>query len=336
MEESLFPHHAYPIHPLPLNQIPSPLPASQHPTLSADQAIQVWFDGSCPLCRTEIAVYRGLPSTTPVQWLDISNQDTRLPEGLSRSSLMARFHVLQADGRVLSGARAFVALWQRLPGWKWLAAIARFPGALAAMEAAYRGFLMVRPLIQRIFRGFDLSHLPATMVGDIRSDQAGETGAVWIYLGILAVTRDAQVRVFAREHLRTERQHLVAMNALLPIFRRSKLLIFWRIAGFLTGAIPSVFGPRAVFATIEAVERFVESHYQGQITQLSGLLGHDALRSLLIDCQTDEREHRLDAMKRGAQGTDLPRSLPMPMPIRMWCRLVGSGSEFAVKLARVL
>ena len=249
---------------------------------------------------------------------------------------MARFHVLQADGRVLSGARAFVALWQRLPGWKWLAAIARFPGALAAMEAAYRGFLMVRPLIQRIFRGFDLSHLPATMVGDIRSDQAGETGAVWIYLGILAVTRDAQVRVFAREHLRTERQHLVAMNALLPIFRRSKLLIFWRIAGFLTGAIPSVFGPRAVFATIEAVERFVESHYQGQITQLSGLLGHDALRSLLIDCQTDEREHRLDAMKRGAQGMDLPRSLPMPMPIRMWCRLVGSGSEFAVKLARVL
>jgi len=247
---------------------------------------------------------------------------------------MARFHVLQADGRVLNGARAFVALWQRLPGWKWLAAIARIPGALATMEAAYRVFLMVRPAIQRIFRGFDLSHLPPSMVGEIRSDQAGETGAVWIYLGILAVTRDAQVRAFAQQHLQTERKHLVAMNALLPIFRRSKLLVFWRIAGFMTGAIPSLFGTRAVFATIEAVERFVEQHYQSQILQLRAMPDQAALHALLIDCQTDEREHRLDAMARGAQGTNLPVGLPPP--IQMWCRLVGSGSAFAVRLARVI
>ena len=35
------------------------------------------------------------------------------------------------------------------------------------------------------------------LIGDLRSDHAGETGAVAIYLGILAVSRDPAVRQFA-------------------------------------------------------------------------------------------------------------------------------------------
>jgi len=247
---------------------------------------------------------------------------------------MARFHVLETDGKVFSGARAFVMLWRRLPGWRWLAVFARIPGALLAMEASYRGFLLVRPTIQRIFRGFDLSHLPPSMVGELRSDQAGETGAVWIYLGILAVSRDVEVRTFAREHLQTERKHLFAMNDLLPKFRRSKLLPLWRIAGFLTGAIPSLLGRRAVFATIESVERFVEQHYQAQIIHLAELGGHEALRTLLLDCQSDEREHRLDAIQRNAQAPHLPPA--QPKWLQRWCGLVGFGSQVAVKFARVI
>jgi hypothetical protein len=247
---------------------------------------------------------------------------------------MARFHVIQADGRALSGARAFVALWQRLPGWKMLAAVAKVPGALVAMEGAYRGFLVVRPAVQWVFRGFDVSHLPSSLLGDIRSDQAGETGAVWIYRGILAITRDAEVRAFALDHLSTERQHLLAMNALLPIFRRSKLLLLWRVAGFLTGAIPALFGRRAVFATIQTVETFVELHYQPQIIQLEALPGYDQLRSLLVDCQADEREHRLDAMERGARET--ASSVRPPLLLRQWCSLVSIGSALAVRVARVI
>ncbi len=36
------------------------------------------------------------------------------------------------------------------------------------------------------------------LIGDIRSDHAGETGAVAIYLGILSVSRDPHLRHFAR------------------------------------------------------------------------------------------------------------------------------------------
>ena len=95
---------------------------------------------------------------------------------------------------------------------------------------------------------------------DLRTDHAGEVGAVMIYRGILAVTRDAGVRHFAQEHLATEAGHLAQIEPLLAPHQRSRLLPLWRIAGWLTGALPALVGPRAVYATIEAVETFVDQH----------------------------------------------------------------------------
>jgi demethoxyubiquinone hydroxylase (CLK1/Coq7/Cat5 family)/predicted DCC family thiol-disulfide oxidoreductase YuxK len=324
----------------PARLVPQVHPPPDH------QAIRVCFDGSCPLCRAEISIYQDLNSSTPIEWIDVSTKDASLPEGLSKSTLMSRFHVTRADGQVLSGARAFVALWSRLPGGRWLSAFARVPGALSLMETAYRGFLIVRPRIQWAFRGFDVSHLPPTMVGDMRSNQAGETGAVWIYRGILAVTRDASVRKFARAHLDTERKHLLAINALLPVLRRSKILIAWRIAGFLTGLIPAMFGRKTVFATIAAVETFVEHHYQIQIDQLAHRGGHAELLRLLVEFQKDEQSHRLEAtenlsalkhdglLDRQSDHTSQPAQVPLLT--RSWCQLVSVGSELAVKIARVI
>jgi len=329
-----------------MNQTPVSMPVSHEQTPANHQAIQVCFDGACPLCRTEISIYRGLDSSTPIQWLDVSIEGAPLPGGMAKDTLMSRFHVAQADGKILSGARAFVTLWSRLPGWRWLSAIARIPGALALMEAAYRGFLIIRPSIQGVFRNLDVSHLPPNLVGDMRSNQAGETGAVWIYRGILAVTRDASVREFALAHLDTERKHLLAINALLPVLRRSKFLIAWRIAGFLTGLIPAMFGRKSVFATIAAVETFVEHHYQLQIDQIAHRGGHAELRRLLIEFQKDEQSHRLEAIENlsalnpdgllDRQYDHMSPPVQVPLLIRRWCELVSVGSELAVKIARVI
>jgi len=329
-----------------MNQAPVATQVSHEQTPANDQAIQVCFDGACPLCRTEISIYRGLYSSTPIQWLDVSIEGAPLPGGMSKDTLMSRFHVAQADGKILSGARAFVTLWSRLPGWRWLSEIARIPGLIAVMEVAYRGFLIIRPSIQGVFRSLDVSHLPPNLVSDMRSNQAGETGAVWIYRGILAVTRDASVRKFARAHLDTERKHLLAINALLPVLRRSKILIAWRIAGFLTGLIPAMFGRKTVFATIAAVETFVEHHYQIQIDQLAHRGGHAELLRLLVEFQKDEQSHRLEAtenlsalkhdglLDRQSDHTSQPAQVPLLT--RSWCQLVSVGSELAVKIARVI
>jgi ubiquinone biosynthesis monooxygenase Coq7 len=301
-----------------------PLPAATPD--AGTTGLAVLYDGACPLCRREIGVYQGLASSCPIAWTDVSRPDAALPAGHTQGELMARFHVRQADGQVLSGAAAFVALWAALPGWRWLARLARLPGITPLMELGYRGFLRLRPRMQRFAAAFETPGIPADLVGELRSDHAGETGAVWIYHGVLAVSRDAAVRDFASRHRATEQQHLEAISALLPPARRSWLLGPWRVAGFLTGALPALFGPRAVFGTIEAVERFVDRHYQQQIDRLDGRPEHTALRALLQSCQAEEVAHRDEAAALQAR--------PAGPLLRAWCALVGSGSAVAVTIAR--
>ena len=67
--------------------------------------------------------------------------------------------------------------------------------------------------------------LPAWLVADLRSDHAGEVGAVMIYRGILAVSRDAKVRAFAQHHLATEETHLQRITALLAKEQYTRLLL---------------------------------------------------------------------------------------------------------------
>ena len=104
--------------------------------------------------------------------------------------------------------------------------------------------------------------LPATLLSDLRTDHAGETGAVMIYRGILAITRDAAVRRFAQGHLATEAGHLAAIEPLLAPQYRSRLLTLWRCAGWLTGALPALEGERGkvtrLYARIAADPRHTD------------------------------------------------------------------------------
>lgn len=117
--------------------------------------LEVYYDGSCPLCRREIALYSGLRASCPVRWTDVSGAEATLPAGCSREAMLARFHVTGADGRLVSGASAFLALWERLPGWRWLARLGRLPGMPWLLERIYLVFLRVRPAMQRVAARFE-------------------------------------------------------------------------------------------------------------------------------------------------------------------------------------
>lgn len=290
--------------------------------------LTVLYDGACPLCRREIAVYQGLQADAPVCFADVSDPATELPAMTPRDQLLARFHVRHADGRLDSGAAAFVALWARLPGWRVLAWLARLPGVLWVMERVYRGFLRVRPVLQRRVVAWEAARQARRIERDLRSDHAGETGAVAIYAGILAVARDPALRDLAERHQATEAEHLRLIEAWLPADRRSRLLPAWRLAGWLTGALPALMGPRTVYATIAAVETFVDHHYQHQIDHLQAHPGPDGLLPLLLACQADECAHRDEAMASAG--------VPAGWLLRLWCAVVGAGSAGAVVLARRL
>jgi len=177
--------------------------------------------------------------------------------------------------------------------------------------------------------------LPYGLVSDLRTDHAGETGAVMIYRGILAITRDAAVGRFAQEHLATESEHLATIEQLLAPRLRSRLLPLWRSAGWLTGALPALVGPRAVYATIEAVETFVDHHYTEQLELINRLdpdrtqASLQELRAHLHSFRADEIDHREDAAER----FDRHARPPSPM-LRLWIWVVGAGSRAAVNISR--
>ena len=177
--------------------------------------------------------------------------------------------------------------------------------------------------------------LPAALIADLRTDHAGESGAVMIYRGVLAITRDAGVRAFAGRHLAAEASHLARIEPLLAPQQRSRLLPLWRIAGWLTGALPACIGPRAVYATVEAVETFVDQHYAEQIHWIDL---HDpgrkqpplqVLRALLQDCRDDEIAHRDEAAALFTLSAK-----PPSLALRLWVWSVGAGSRVAVTICR--
>jgi 3-demethoxyubiquinol 3-hydroxylase len=293
--------------------------------------LTVFFDGGCPLCKREISVYQKASTGQPVEWLDV-NQEANLPLGLTHERALAELHVLRrsADGTetLEKGAKAFTTLWRHVPGWRWLGYLGSFPIVLSLLEYSYQGFLKIRPQLQKLVRALEpaVSQSPPFMVADLRSDHAGETGAVWIYRGILLIARDARLVAFAQHHLDTEKKHLLLMESILPWRQRSRLLIFWRLAGFLTGFLPTIFGSRTVYLTIGAVETFVDKHYQEQIEKLE-CLDYPGLLLSLKSCQFEEQNHRDEAfLLCGVQTINSWQ--------RLWLKLVSQGSALAVKLAK--
>ncbi|WP_420381001.1 thiol-disulfide oxidoreductase DCC family protein [Novosphingobium sp.] len=107
--------------------------------------ITVWHDGACPLCAREIALMRRLDRRGAIQFVDAADQATACP--IDRSALLARFHAME-DGRLLSGAAAFAAMWRAIPLLRPLGLLARHPFALRVLEWTYRRFLKVRPRLQ--------------------------------------------------------------------------------------------------------------------------------------------------------------------------------------------
>lgn len=158
----LSPDRESPVMPLPTQHAESAVPpvmssgaANADAQEAAPACSTVFFDNSCPLCRREIALYRGLPADKPLDWQDVSSVAPEGLHGIPQAQLMRRFHVRTASGEMLSGARAFAHVWAQLPGWRYLALLFRIPGVPLLMEGLYRLFLLVRPAVQAVVRRID-------------------------------------------------------------------------------------------------------------------------------------------------------------------------------------
>jgi predicted DCC family thiol-disulfide oxidoreductase YuxK len=103
--------------------------------------VVMFYDGGCPLCSREVAHYKRLDRSGRVQWSDITRDFSLLEAfGVPYPKAMERLHVLSGDGRLLTGAYGFAAIWSELPYYAYLAKLLRFPGALPLLDKIYEAF----------------------------------------------------------------------------------------------------------------------------------------------------------------------------------------------------
>ena len=115
--------------------------------------LTVFYDGACPLCNAEIGLYRACAGAERIDFVDVSVAEAgAVAPGLDKAAALKRFHVRNADGTLVSGAAGFGHLWLALPGWRWIGRIVLLPGILQLTEVIYRGFLILRPALQWIWR----------------------------------------------------------------------------------------------------------------------------------------------------------------------------------------
>ncbi len=103
----------------------------------------VYYNGGCPVCRTEIEHYKALArrSNAPLVWIDIKAHPTALEAWrIDADAATRRLHVAEEGGRrLLAGVDAFIAVWQRLPRYRRLASLAERRWAKPLAEALYEG-----------------------------------------------------------------------------------------------------------------------------------------------------------------------------------------------------
>ena len=169
--------------------------------------------------------------------------------------------------------------------------------------------------------------VPKPFMSWMRSNHAGETGAVWIYKAASLAFWSSPIKQMAIEHLETEQHHLLVMTHLVPADEQSKLILIWQIMGFSLGLFAALFGYTFFCLTISAVENFVEDHYNEQIDHLIKTNQSPSLLALIQRCCAEESQHKFDA------DSNL-RSLSDNVCIRTWLKVVKSGSSIAVQMAK--
>ncbi len=84
-----------------------------------------------------------------ILFVDAANPETTCP--LDRVEMLARFHAME-NGKMLSGAAAFAAMWRAIPLLWPLGMAARVPGAERLLNWAYGYFLKIRPRLQKVLK----------------------------------------------------------------------------------------------------------------------------------------------------------------------------------------
>jgi predicted DCC family thiol-disulfide oxidoreductase YuxK len=113
------------------------------PTL-AQSAVEVFYDGDCPLCRREIDMLKRWDKNQRILFTDIAAPgfDPALL-GKSHEELMAQIHGRLPTGEWIIGVEVFRQLYSAV-GWNWIVRWTRLPVVRQILDWAYQFFARYR------------------------------------------------------------------------------------------------------------------------------------------------------------------------------------------------
>lgn len=114
------------------------------PAVAAGKAVEVFYDGDCPLCRREIDMIRRIDKRERVQFTDIAAAEFDPADyGKTMATLMAEIHGRLPTGEWIIGVEVFRKLYGAV-GFVWLVPASRLPGVRHALDLGYRVFAKQR------------------------------------------------------------------------------------------------------------------------------------------------------------------------------------------------
>ena len=98
--------------------------------------MKVYYNESCNICRAEINHYKK-QNIEEIDWVDITNNDVAEKETLKDDkTLLRRLHV-KKDGKIFSGAEAFLLVWKNIPKYKFLYNFFKLPVIFQIFSIGY-------------------------------------------------------------------------------------------------------------------------------------------------------------------------------------------------------
>ena len=111
---------------------------------------KVYFDGLCHLCSREISHYRKQQGSEAIEFVDITAANFNpASEGLDPVRVHREMHVRKADGTLLVGVDAFIAIWETLPRYRFMAKWGKRSLPHRLLSAGYKVFARIRPYLPR-------------------------------------------------------------------------------------------------------------------------------------------------------------------------------------------
>ena len=108
--------------------------------------ITVYYDGACPRCLREMAVYRWFDRRKQVEWYNVvGNESALAAQGVNPDEALKKLHIRLPDGSIVRDVEAFAILWDQVPALRPLAWLSS-PAPLRTLFRNWYGRLTLRRL----------------------------------------------------------------------------------------------------------------------------------------------------------------------------------------------